>query len=197
MESSLKWPKPSFAYRCSVREPWADISYILGSWSEPFLARERLLQGICKTMHPGPLIARLFGPYERHVAEAYKRLFADLDDFAARLRLWVSHVASDENQTKDSAPNGQNLRSAIDPAGSIRLILSTRNLRGWLRRGSGDGAAPQGDLGATITGIEVTPTIWTALPSRSCSRHLFAENGRRRRPARAGTSSCCVTSGKP
>jgi len=42
-------------------------------------------------MRPGPLIRRLFGPYERQVAEAYKRLFVDLDDFADLLRLWVPH----------------------------------------------------------------------------------------------------------
>jgi 2-polyprenyl-3-methyl-5-hydroxy-6-metoxy-1,4-benzoquinol methylase len=37
------------------------------------------------------LIRRLFGPYERQVTEAYKKLFVDLDDFADRLRLWVPH----------------------------------------------------------------------------------------------------------
>ena len=44
-------------------------------------------------MRLGPLIRRLFGPYERQVAEAYKRVFIDLDDFAGRLRLWVPHPA--------------------------------------------------------------------------------------------------------
>jgi hypothetical protein len=33
--------------------------------------------------------------------------------------------ASDENQTEDSGPNGRNLRSTVDPVGSIRLISST------------------------------------------------------------------------
>jgi hypothetical protein len=33
--------------------------------------------------------------------------------------------ASGENQTEDSGPNGRNLRSTVDPVGSIRLILST------------------------------------------------------------------------
>jgi hypothetical protein len=40
-------------------------------------------------MRPGPLIRRLFGPYERQVAEAYKRLFVDLDDFADRSGRWL------------------------------------------------------------------------------------------------------------
>src|SRR6266550_6369923 len=44
-------------------------------------------------MRLGPLIRHLFGPYERQVAEAYKRVFIDLDDFAGRLRLWVPHPA--------------------------------------------------------------------------------------------------------
>ncbi len=44
-------------------------------------------------MRLGPQIRRLFGPYERQVAEAYKRVFIDLDDFAGRLRLWVPHPA--------------------------------------------------------------------------------------------------------
>jgi hypothetical protein len=39
---------------------------------------------------------------------------------------------SGENQTEDSGPNGRNLRSTVDPMGSIRLILSTS----W-RRGKG------------------------------------------------------------
>ena len=33
--------------------------------------------------------------------------------------------ASRKNQTEDSGPNGRNLRSTVDPVGSIRLILST------------------------------------------------------------------------
>jgi len=32
-------------------------------------------------MRPGPLIRRLFGPYEREITEAYRRLFIDLDEF--------------------------------------------------------------------------------------------------------------------
>jgi len=40
-------------------------------------------------MRPGPLIRRLFGPYERGLTEAYRRIFVDLDDFAHHLRSWV------------------------------------------------------------------------------------------------------------
>ncbi len=40
-------------------------------------------------MRPGPLIRSLLGPYERRAAELYRRLFIDLDDFAARLRQWA------------------------------------------------------------------------------------------------------------
>jgi SAM-dependent methyltransferase len=40
-------------------------------------------------MRPGPLIRRLFGPYERGVAGVYRRLFVDLDDFARMMCEWV------------------------------------------------------------------------------------------------------------
>lgn len=40
-------------------------------------------------MRPGPVIRRLFGPYERGVAEAYRRIFVDLDDLAKLMRAWI------------------------------------------------------------------------------------------------------------
>jgi 2-polyprenyl-3-methyl-5-hydroxy-6-metoxy-1,4-benzoquinol methylase len=40
-------------------------------------------------VHPGPLIRRLFGRYEHGVAEAYRRIFVDLDDLARLMREWV------------------------------------------------------------------------------------------------------------
>jgi len=40
-------------------------------------------------MRPGPLIRMLFGPYEHSVAEAYRRIFVDLDEFAELMRMWV------------------------------------------------------------------------------------------------------------
>jgi 2-polyprenyl-3-methyl-5-hydroxy-6-metoxy-1,4-benzoquinol methylase len=40
-------------------------------------------------MPPGALIRRLFGPYERGVAEAYRRIFVDLDAFAELISTWV------------------------------------------------------------------------------------------------------------
>lgn len=40
-------------------------------------------------MRPGPLIRGLFGPYEREIAEAYRTLFVDLDDFVDRLQVWA------------------------------------------------------------------------------------------------------------
>jgi 2-polyprenyl-6-hydroxyphenyl methylase/3-demethylubiquinone-9 3-methyltransferase len=40
-------------------------------------------------MRPGPLIRRFFGPYERGVAEAYRRMFVDLDDLARLMGAWV------------------------------------------------------------------------------------------------------------
>jgi len=40
-------------------------------------------------MRPGPMIRSLFGRYEREVAEAYRKLFIDLDDFARCLKVWV------------------------------------------------------------------------------------------------------------
>jgi 2-polyprenyl-3-methyl-5-hydroxy-6-metoxy-1,4-benzoquinol methylase len=40
-------------------------------------------------MRPGPLIRGLFGPYERAITEACRRLFVDLDDFVDRLQVWV------------------------------------------------------------------------------------------------------------
>jgi len=40
-------------------------------------------------MPPGPLIRRLFGPYERGIAESYRRIFVDLDKLAALMSAWV------------------------------------------------------------------------------------------------------------
>ena len=40
-------------------------------------------------MQPGPVIRRLFGPNEHKVAEAYRHIFVDLDDFARLIRTWV------------------------------------------------------------------------------------------------------------
>ena len=40
-------------------------------------------------MPPGPLIRRLFGPYERGVAEAYRRIFIDLDALAELMSAWI------------------------------------------------------------------------------------------------------------
>lgn len=40
-------------------------------------------------MRPGPLVRSLFGPYEHEIAEAYRRIFIDLDDFAAVTGTWA------------------------------------------------------------------------------------------------------------
>lgn len=40
-------------------------------------------------MTSGPLIRRLFGPYERGVAEAYRRIFINLDALAELMSAWV------------------------------------------------------------------------------------------------------------
>jgi 2-polyprenyl-6-hydroxyphenyl methylase/3-demethylubiquinone-9 3-methyltransferase len=40
-------------------------------------------------MRPGPVIRQLFGPYERRVAETYRRIFVNLDDLADLLHSWV------------------------------------------------------------------------------------------------------------
>lgn len=45
-------------------------------------------------MHPGPVIRRLFGPSEHAVAEAYRHIFVDLDDFARLIRTWVPQARS-------------------------------------------------------------------------------------------------------
>lgn len=37
----------------------------------------------------GPRVRRLFGPFERQVAEAYRRAFTDLDDLVRVLKAWV------------------------------------------------------------------------------------------------------------
>jgi spermidine synthase len=39
--------------------------------------------------YPGPLIRRLFGPYEHGVAEVYRRIFVNLDDLANLMCAWV------------------------------------------------------------------------------------------------------------
>jgi 2-polyprenyl-6-hydroxyphenyl methylase/3-demethylubiquinone-9 3-methyltransferase len=40
-------------------------------------------------LSPGARVRRLFGPYEHTVAETYRRIFVDLDQFAARMQAWV------------------------------------------------------------------------------------------------------------
>jgi 2-polyprenyl-3-methyl-5-hydroxy-6-metoxy-1,4-benzoquinol methylase len=37
----------------------------------------------------GPFIRKLFGPHERNIAEIYRRLFVDLNQFASVLHTWV------------------------------------------------------------------------------------------------------------
>lgn len=39
-------------------------------------------------LRPGPLIRRMFGPYERRVGEAYRSLYFDIDAFTELLRRW-------------------------------------------------------------------------------------------------------------
>jgi len=43
-------------------------------------------------MPPGPLVRRLFGPYERTVAEVYRGIFVDLDEVAELMRAWVPYA---------------------------------------------------------------------------------------------------------
>jgi len=38
---------------------------------------------------PGPMIRRMFGPHEHAIAEAYRRIFVDLDGLAEIVRNWV------------------------------------------------------------------------------------------------------------
>ena len=38
----------------------------------------------------GSTVRRAFGPYERHVAEWYRRIFVDLDDLTRQIRAWVN-----------------------------------------------------------------------------------------------------------
>jgi 2-polyprenyl-3-methyl-5-hydroxy-6-metoxy-1,4-benzoquinol methylase len=41
----------------------------------------------------GATIRRAFGPYEPHVAEAYRRIFINLDDLSRRIRSWCAPQA--------------------------------------------------------------------------------------------------------
>jgi len=38
---------------------------------------------------PGPIIRRLFGPFERSITNIYRRTFVDLDHFATQMIVWV------------------------------------------------------------------------------------------------------------
>jgi 2-polyprenyl-3-methyl-5-hydroxy-6-metoxy-1,4-benzoquinol methylase len=40
-------------------------------------------------MSIGAAVRRAFGPYEWHIAEAWRRMFVDLDRFAAQVRAWT------------------------------------------------------------------------------------------------------------
>lgn len=42
----------------------------------------------------GPAVRRLFGPYERRISEAYRRIYLDVDALVANLRGWVPHAAN-------------------------------------------------------------------------------------------------------
>src|SRR6516165_11273222 len=72
-------------------------------------------------------------------------------------------TSSGENQTEDSAPNGRNLRSTVDPAGSIRLILSTGELPQNQRSrtlaiiGLSDGYCPFSNLSLVVWDNRVRP----------------------------------------
>jgi len=43
-------------------------------------------------MRPGPLIRRLFGPYEHWAAEVFRGMFVNLDDFADLMKIWVPNA---------------------------------------------------------------------------------------------------------
>jgi 2-polyprenyl-3-methyl-5-hydroxy-6-metoxy-1,4-benzoquinol methylase len=42
----------------------------------------------------GPIVRRLFGPYERDIAGAYRRIFIDLDDFAGVMGSWIPQATN-------------------------------------------------------------------------------------------------------
>ena len=44
-------------------------------------------------MGPGPLIRRLFGPFEHAVTEAYRGIFVDLDEFVRLISAWVPEAS--------------------------------------------------------------------------------------------------------
>ena len=77
--------------------------------------------------------------------------------------------ASGENQTEDSGPNGRNLRSTVDPVGSIRLILSTSCNRSRVDRTLGAGPGASGfiaiDTERTRKWRAMAPPNWMNLGS--------------------------------
>jgi hypothetical protein len=40
------------------------------------------------TVSIGPLVRRMFGPYEREISDAYRAIFLDIGDFVTMLRRW-------------------------------------------------------------------------------------------------------------
>jgi SAM-dependent methyltransferase len=40
----------------------------------------------------GPFARRMFGPYEHWVAETYRKMFIDLDDFAGLMKSWAPNA---------------------------------------------------------------------------------------------------------
>jgi predicted ATPase/class 3 adenylate cyclase len=77
-------------------------------------------------------------------------------------------LASGKNQTEDSRPNGRNLRSTVDPAGSILLILSTsehgfaywaawgRILQGWADAQKGEATTGIAHIREGLAAYETT-----------------------------------------
>jgi hypothetical protein len=73
------------------------------------------VEAVIDQLFPATLLSRLITLELRGYRQLLKETGGELIPIDA---------ISGENQTEDSGPNGRNLRPTVDPAGSIRLILS-------------------------------------------------------------------------
>src|SRR5882724_6646064 len=83
----------------------------------------------------GPIIRRMFGPYERQVSEVYRSIYIDIDAFVGKIREWqpsaqrILEVGCGEGSVTERL-------SLAYPAADIKAIDITRRL-GRLYSGTG------------------------------------------------------------
>jgi 2-polyprenyl-6-hydroxyphenyl methylase/3-demethylubiquinone-9 3-methyltransferase len=85
-------------------------------------------------MHPGAFVRRLFGPYERHISDAYRSIYIDLDALVERVRVWQPGASRILEVGCGEGAVTERLRAAYPGADITAIDVSPRV--GRLYRGS-------------------------------------------------------------